>query len=129
MSTNRRVKLLVLCFLVFGLASRARPMPARVHDYVFSISGIVTTEDKTPIKNAEMTLKVDGPVYKATELITVVTSTTDDRGDFAFTYISHKRGVKYTITVRKEGFEPQTVSGSSPPASSHAIRLKKADGS
>lgn len=128
MSTNRRLKLLVVCFLILGLTVGARPMSARVHDYVFSISGVVTAEDKTPIKNAEITLKVDGPVYKATELITVVTSTTDDRGDFAFTYISHKRGVKYTITVRKEGFELQTVSGSSPPASSHAIRLKKSDG-
>jgi len=43
-----------------------------------------------------------------------------------FMYISHKRGVKYSLTVRKEGFEPQTVLGSSPPAGNHMIRLKKA---
>jgi Carboxypeptidase regulatory-like domain len=106
-SRNRRVKLLVLYVLMFGLASAAGA--THVPDYIFSISGVVTTEDKTPIKNAEITLKVDGPVYKGTELITIVKSVTDDTGGFAFMYMSHKRGEKYTITVRKEGFEPQTV--------------------
>jgi len=54
---------------------------------------------------------------------------TDDTGGFVFTYMSHKRGVKYSITLRKEGFEPQTVSGISPPASHHTIHLKRAGGS
>ena len=33
----------------------------------------------------------------------------------------------YTITVTKDDFEPQTVSGSAPPAVDHTIRLKKAE--
>lgn len=43
-------------------------------------------------------------------------------------YISHERGVKYTLTLHKEGFEPETVSGSSPPAGNHVICLKRASG-
>ena len=50
---------------------------------------------------------------------------TNSTGGFVFGYISHEPGVKYTLTVRKEGFEPQTVSGSTPPAGHHTIRLKK----
>jgi hypothetical protein len=118
--------LVLLCCAVFGLVCEARPSP--VHDYIFTLTGVVTAEDATPIKNAEITLEVNGPVYKGVELIKNVKSITDDTGGFVFTYMSYKRGVKYSITVRKEGFEPQTVSGSSPPASHHTIHLKKARG-
>jgi hypothetical protein len=106
------------------LVCEARPAPTR--DYIFATNGVVTTEDGTPIQGVEITLQVDGPVYKGVELVRIVKSATDDKGEFSFMYTSHKRGVKYRITVSKEGFEPETLSGSSPPASHHAIHLKKA---
>lgn len=107
--------------------SEAGPTPA--HDYIFTITGVVTSEDSTPVKGAEITLEVNGPVYKGVELIKTVKSVTDDAGAFGFTYTSHKRGVKYSIGVRKEGSESETVSGVSPPAAHHAIRLKRSGGS
>ena len=100
--------------------------PTLTHDYIFAASGVVTTEDGTPIQDVEITLEVDGPVYKGVELIKTAKSATDDKGEFAFMYTSHKRGVKYKIIVSKEGFKPETLSGSSPPVSRHSIRLRKA---
>lgn len=89
------------------------------------VTGIVTGEDGSPLKNAEITLEVNGPVYEAATPLKVVKRFTNDSGGFVFTYISHKSGVKYTITVSKDGFEPQTASGSSPPTGHHTIRLKR----
>ena len=126
MSTNRRVKLLVLCLLIFRLASEARPMP--VHDYIFGVTGVVKGEDGQAVPGAEIILQVTDPVFKGTELVKTAKRVTDDGGGFVFTYLCHKREVKYTVTVRKEGFEPQTVTGSAPPAGHHTIRLKRATG-
>src|SRR5882724_6740238 len=121
---NRFLMVLIpVGFSVFRLVREARATP--VHDYIFTITGVVTAEDGTPTKDAEITLEVNGPVYKGVELIKTVKSTTDDTGGFVFTYISHKRCVKYSITVSKEGFESQTVSGTSPPTSHHTIHLKR----
>ena len=68
---------------------------------------------------------MNGPVYEAIAPVKTVSRLTDANGRFIFMYISHETGVKYTITVSKHGFETQTVSGSSPPAAYHAIRLRK----
>lgn len=120
-------RLALLIFLGLGVTALVREAwPTPVHDYVFTITGVVTAEDGTPTIDAEISLEVNGPVYKGVELIKTVKSMTDDTGGFVFTYMSHKRGVKYSVTVRKEGFESQTVSGSSPPASHHTIHLKRA---
>jgi hypothetical protein len=123
--TSKLLTVLVLASVVLVVCD-ARHAP--VHDYIFDITGVVTTEDGTPLQDAEITLEVNGPVYEAVILVGTVKRSTDSAGGFVFTYISHKRGVKYKLTVRKEGFEPQTVSGSAPPAGHHTIRLKKADG-
>jgi hypothetical protein len=98
----------------------------RSHDYIFSVTGIVTAQDGSPLGDAEITLEVSGPVYEAVTPVKTVKHLTDSTGGFVFMYISHERGVKYTITVSKDGFEPQTISGSAPPAGNHAIRLKRA---
>ena len=88
---------------------------------------MVSAEDGSPLGDAEITLEVNGPVYEAVEPVKTVGRLTDSTGRFAFTYISHERNVPYAITVTKDGFEPQTVSGSAPPAVDHTIRLKKAE--
>ena len=114
--------LLPLIVAAFGtLLWGARPPPTR--DYIFAIDGVVTTEHGEPMQDVEVTLDVDGPVYKGVELIKTVKSTTDAKGGFSFMYMSHKRGVKYKLTVSKEGFQPQTLSGASPPVGHHAIHL------
>jgi hypothetical protein len=109
--------------LVVACAARVR-----VHDYMFEVTGLVAAEDNTPIEGAEVTLEVNGPVYEAVTLVRTVKSSTNNAGGFVFAYLSHKRGVNYGLTVRKEGFEPQTVSGSAPPDGHHTIRLKRASG-
>ena len=113
-----RVALSIIC--LFGCAARRI-----ASDYVFGVTGIVTTQDGNPLQGADVTLDVNGPVYQAIDLVKTRHVLTNDTGGFVFGYISHERGVKYTITVRKEGFEPETVSGAAPPDGSHAIRLKK----
>jgi hypothetical protein len=86
---------------------------------------MVTAEDGTPLQDVEVTLETNGPVYKGVALVRTEQQHTST-GGFVFMYLSHERGVKYTVTARKQGFEPQTVSGSAPPAGHHTIRLKKA---
>jgi hypothetical protein len=114
--------LLLLGSAALALVCDARPSK----DYMFEITGVVVSaEDGAPLQDAGVTLEVNGPVYEGVELVKTVKRLTNNTGGFVFTYMSHKRGVKYTITVRKEGFEPQTVSGSAPPAGHHTIHLKR----
>jgi carboxypeptidase family protein len=108
------------------LACEARPVPAG--DYVFSVTGVVTTEGGAPIQGAEVTLEVNGPVYEGVTLVKAAKRLTNSTGGFVFTYLSHKRSMKYTVTVRKDSFEPQTVSAKAPPQRDHTIRLKRAGG-
>ena len=119
-----REKLLTLALLAsatFGVGCAVR----RYHDYTFGVTGLVTAEDGAPMQNAEIILEVNGPVFEAITPVKTARQFTGSSGGFVFAYISHERGVKYTITLRKEGFAPQTVSGSSPPDGHYEIRLKK----
>ncbi len=108
--------------LVVACAARVR-----VHDYSFDVIGFVAAEDGAPLLNVEVILQVDTPIYegmtpvKSQRLVT-------DKGAFIFSGLSHNSVTKYTLTVRKEGFEPQTVSGSAPPDGHHTIRMKRAGG-
>jgi hypothetical protein len=114
--------LLLVMSLISPLHSEAQP----IHDYMFSVTGIVTAEDGTPIQDAQINLEVDAPVYEGVALVKTVKRVTNDTGGFVFVYTTHKRGVKYTLTVHKEGFESQSVSGKAPPPVHHTIRLKRA---
>jgi Carboxypeptidase regulatory-like domain len=123
-SVGPKVRSMVVLVLAFAVSPFS--CPGRSHDYMFDVTGIVTAEDGTPIKDADVTLEVNGPVYEAVTLVRTAKRSTDGTGGFVFVYISHKRGVKYSLNVRKDGFEPQTVSGSAPRAGHHTIRIKKA---
>jgi hypothetical protein len=114
-------------FLVFLLSTFLLGCAARriAHDYVFGVTGIVTTEDGGPLQGADVTLEVNGSVYEGIDLVKSRHVETNDTAGFVFAYITGERGVKYTITVRKAGFEPETVSGVAPPQGNHTIRLKK----
>ena len=119
-----KIKLLNFVFLgslVLVLVSEARSS----RDYMFSITGVVTTEDGVPLENAEITLEVGGSVYEGPRVVKTVKRLTNSTGGFVFMYTSHRRGVQYSITTNKAGFEPQTISGSAPPAGHHTIRLKQ----
>jgi len=116
---TKLLALAMLCFLALGLVPDAQPSP--VHDYIFSVTGVVKTDEDAPLQDAEIILEVSGPVYEAITLVKNVKRLTDSTGGFVFNYISHKRGVKYSRTVRKAGFEPQTV-----PVGHHTIRMKRA---
>lgn len=107
-----------------GCASGGR----QSRDYMFGVTGVVTGEDGSPLDGAEVTLEVNGPVYEAVKPVKAERRLTNNTGGFVFMYNSHERDVKYLVTVRKEGFETQTVSGSAPPAGHHTISLKKAAG-
>jgi hypothetical protein len=118
-----------LLLLALAAAVSALVCQARSRDYIFGVTGVVTSEDGTPLQDAEVTLDVSGPIYEGVALVKTERRLTNGTGGFVFMYTSHTRGVKYNITACKDGFEPQTVSGSSPPAGHHTIRLKRASGS
>jgi hypothetical protein len=69
---------------------------------------------------------VNGPVYEAVDLVRTRHVQTDKSGGFVFAYLSHERGVQYSVTACKEGFVPVTVSGASPPAANHKLKLRTA---
>ena len=123
-----KTSLLTLLALGCALLAVACAMRRVSHDYIFDVTGVVTAEDNAPVQDAEVTLEVNGPVYEAITPVKTVKQRTNITGGFVFMYISHERGVKYTLTVHKEGFEPEIVSGSSPPTGNHVIRLKRASG-
>jgi Carboxypeptidase regulatory-like domain len=123
-AARKAALVLALVLLVIGLPGcAARRITA---DYVFSVTGVVRTQDEAPLQGADVTLEVNGPIYEAIDLVRNRHVLTTENGGFVFAYISHQDGVKYTITVHKEGFEPQTVSGAAPPNGNHVIKLKKA---
>ena len=113
---------LVLTSAIFAQGCAVR----RYHDYVFSVTGLVTGDDGAPVQNAEIALEVSGPVFEAITPVKTARQFTGESGGFVFAYISHEWGVKYTVTVRKEGFEPQAFSGSAPPNRQYEIRLERA---
>ena len=98
----------------------------RSRDYMFNVTGFVTTEDGTPLPGAEVTIEVYGSVYAAITPVRTEHVQTNQDGIFMFMYISHQRGVKYTLTVRKQGYDPQTATGNAPPDGQHNICLKRA---
>jgi hypothetical protein len=116
------MKITTLMLLVLGWATIC---PARAKDYTFDVTGTVSADDGTPLQNVEVILQVDRPVYEGVNAVNtqrVVTS----KGAFIFRCLSHSQSTKYTVTVRKDGYEPQTVSGTAPPNGDFTIRLKKA---
>jgi hypothetical protein len=124
------MKTSLLTLLVLGCALLLVACAVRrvSHDYIFDVTGLVTAEDNAPVQEAEVTLEVNGPVYAAITPVKTVKQLTNIAGGFVFRYISHERSVKYTLTVHKEGFETETVSGSSSPTGNHVIRLKRTSG-
>jgi hypothetical protein len=118
------MKTQVLILLVVGCALVAARAECRVRDYTFDVTGIVSAEDGTALQDVEVILQVDNPIYEGVtpvKMQRIVTS----KGAFIFRCLSHSPSTKYTVTVRKNGFEPQTVSGSAPPDKHNVIRLKK----
>src|ERR1700721_2051959 len=100
--TRKTAILLLANFLLLALIREAHGAE-RTQDYDFGVTGIVTSEDGTPIQNAEAVLALNGPVYDGVELIKRVQHKTSDAGGFVFADISHKRGVKYTLSVHQQG--------------------------
>ncbi|MFZ3366735.1 MAG: carboxypeptidase-like regulatory domain-containing protein [Candidatus Sulfotelmatobacter sp.] len=118
------MKITMLMLLVLGCATVC---PARVKDYTFDVTGTVSADDGAPLQDVEVTLQVGTPVYEGVKPVNtqrVVTS----KGAFIFRCLSHSQSTKYSVTVRKDGYEPQTVSGTAPPNGNFTIRLKKANG-
>jgi hypothetical protein len=122
------MKTKLLTLLALGCAGLVAGCAARrvSHDYIFDVTGVVTSEDGEPVQDADVTLDVNGPVYEGVTPVKSVKRLTNSTGGFVFGYISGESGVKYMLTVRKEGFEHETVSGSAPPPGHHTIRLKRA---
>lgn len=115
------MKITMLMLLVFGCATVA---PAHVKDYTFDVTGTVSAEDGAALQDVEVVLQVDKPVYEGVNPVNTQRLVTS-KGAFVFRCLSHSRPTKYSVTVRKDGYEPQTVSGTAPPNGNFTIRLKK----
>lgn len=66
-----RMKIKLLTLLALGCALWVAGCAARrvSHDYIFYVTGVVTSEDGEPVQEAEVTLAVNGPVYQAVTLV------------------------------------------------------------
>ena len=117
-----KIRMLMLLVLGCGVVCSAR-----VKDYTFDVTGTVSAEDGAALQDVEVVLQVDVPVYEGVKPVNTQRLVTS-KGAFIFRCVSHSRSTKYLVTVRKEGYEPQTVSGTAPPNGNLAIRLKKASG-
>jgi hypothetical protein len=107
-------------FLVSGCAVRR----SRNQDYVFGVTGVVTGEDGTPLKDVDVILNLDAPVYEGIAPVRTKRLMAID-GTFVLMYISGSPSTKYTVTVQKNGFDPQTVAGTAPPDGHHVFRLRR----
>jgi len=96
----------------------------RIHDHDFDVTDSVAAKDGSPLEGVEVILQVETPVYEGITPVKTQRRVTN-KGAFIFRCLSHSPMTKYTVTVRKEGFEPQTLSASAPPDGHLAIRLKK----
>jgi hypothetical protein len=74
----------------------------------------------------EVLLQVDTLVYAGVKALKTEQIVTDNGGS-VFMYLTGMPSTKYTVTIRKDGFETQTVFGTAPPDGHHTIRLKKAE--
>jgi hypothetical protein len=115
------VLLLASAILAFGRAARRI-----AKDYRFDVTGVLASGDGAPVGGAEITLDVSGPVFEGIGLVKTRRVQTNDTGGFVSGYRTDERGEKYTITILKEGFRPETISGTAPAPGYHTIRLKKA---
>lgn len=88
------------------------------------MTGTVSAEDGTALQDVEVVLQVDKPLYEGVNPVNIQRVVTS-KGAFIFRCLSHSRPTKYSITVRKDGYEPQTVSDTAPPNGNFTIRLKK----
>jgi Carboxypeptidase regulatory-like domain len=122
---NSRVGGWLLAFLVGSCTLLPAGCVRRVHDYTFSVTGYVTADDGSPLEDVQVVLQVDAPVYEGITPLKTQRIVTNN-GGFIFMYLTGNLSTKYTVTVSKDGYETQTVSGSSPPAGHHTVRLKRA---
>jgi Carboxypeptidase regulatory-like domain len=97
-------------------------------DAQFSVSGTVVSEAGRGIKDAEVTLALDGTAYRAVTPLTGDRAETDEAGRFAFTYLTHSKSLRYTLSISKPGFTKAEARGVSPPASVHTITLTPVKG-
>src|ERR1700721_4872072 len=83
-------------FLVSGCAVRR----SRNQDYVFGVTGVVTGEDGTPLKDVDVILNLDAPVYEGIAPVRTKRLMAID-GTFVLMYISGSPSTKNTVTVQK----------------------------
>jgi hypothetical protein len=98
---GKLLTLLILGFAFFGLVCEARPR--LTHDYIFSVNGVVAAEGGAALKDAEIILEVNGPVYEAVTLVRTVKRSTDSTGRFVFMYISAPPAAHHTIRMKRPG--------------------------
>ncbi len=81
------------------------------HDYVFSITGIVTSADGIPLRNVTVFVLLDKPVYRLLTPVVQITTKTDERGWFVLQSISHHVEIDFIVVVRADGYEEVVFQG------------------
>jgi len=120
MKINLLAILILVCVLLAPVCGAYR-----VREHTFDVIGTLSAEDGTALQDVDVILQVDTPVYEGVKPVNTKRLVTS-KGAFIFRCMSHSSSTKYTVTVRKDGYEPQTVSGTAPPDGNFTIRLRKA---
>jgi len=111
-----RLRAQLVCSLVVGSGAAVglwlAVAPPRVHDYIFQVSGTVVTHQGTPLVGVHVILEVAAPVYEAITPLTRAETVSDEKGHFAFSYIScGAPAPPYILRFRKPGFGDVVIHG------------------
>jgi hypothetical protein len=93
-------------------------------DYVVIVGGVVLDDSGDPVAGARATLAFLYPTVTACAPSNWSETLTSETGGFMFRFSSRK-GLRYAVTVRKDGFHGHTIEGRAPPSTTHTIRIKR----
>jgi hypothetical protein len=94
-------------------------------EYPFLVSGTVSDASGQPLDGVRVTLEIQGMVYDGTTPVHRTDTYSDDRGRFAFDYVTRDPTQLYSLWFDKEGYESSSIEKASLAKSVHAVTLAR----
>src|SRR5262249_37014482 len=94
-------------------------------EYPFIVSGTVDDSSGQPLGGVRVAPQVHGVVYEGPKPVQRTDTYTDDRGRYAFDYVTRDPTQLYSLWFDKEGFESSSIEKASLAESIHHVRLAR----
>jgi hypothetical protein len=94
-------------------------------EYPFMVSGSVSDASGQPLGGVRVTLQIHGVVYEGATPMQRTDTYTDERGRFAFDYVTRDPTELYSLSFDKEGYESSSIERASLARSVHDVKLAK----